>query len=123
MDNRPEIFNQIKALMQAYAPPFSAKINDESHFDLWSIKDLTIEGWKRKEVYFAGLIIQKGYVSFHYMPVYANTQFKNALPPELLKLLKGKSCFHIQKLDDTLLEQIRVMLKTGCEMYQKMGWA
>jgi hypothetical protein len=122
MDPREEIFNPIKTLMQAYVPPLTAKMDDESHFDLWSIKDLTIEGRKRKEVYLAGLIIQKSYVGFYYMPIYANPELKKVFPAELLKLLKGKSCFHIKKLDDILLEQIRAVLKTGFEVYQERGW-
>lgn len=122
MEDLPPIFNEIKALMQAYAPPLTAKMDDSSHYDLWSIKDLVIEGRKRKEVYFAGLVIQKSYVGFYYMPIYANTELKTVFAPDFLKLLKGKSCFHIKKLDDALKEQIRAALKIGYENYQKNGW-
>jgi len=59
------IFQALKGLLSAYAPPLVPKLDDASHYDLWSIKDLVIEGRKRKEVYFAGLIIQKGYVGFY----------------------------------------------------------
>jgi hypothetical protein len=121
-DNRSEIFNQIKTLMQAYAPPMTPKMDDETHYDLWSIKDLTIEGRKRKEVYLAGLIIQKSYVGFYYMPVYVSAEAKRAIPEELLRLLKGKSCFHIKQLDQVVLEQIRAALKYGFESYQERGW-
>ena len=93
------IFQSLKDLLSPYAPPLVPKMDDASHYDLWSIKDLVIEGRKRKEVYFAGLIIQKGYVGFYFMPVYADTDLKAVFAPELLKLLKGKSCFHIKKLD------------------------
>lgn len=117
-----QIFNQVKTLMQAYAPPLISKMEDAAHYDLWSLKDLVIEGRKRKEVYFVGLIVQKSYVGFYYMPVYARPELKTVFAPELLKLLKGKSCFHLKKLDDALLEQIRAALKIGFEQYQKNGW-
>ena len=81
-------------------------MGDASHYDLWSIKDLVIEGRKRKEVYFAGLIIQKSYVGFHFMPVFAEAHLKPVFAPELLELLKGKSCFHFKKLDPALLDLI-----------------
>ena len=53
-------------------------MDDASHYDLWSIKDLVIEGHKRKEVYFAGLIIQ-GATSASTSAVYAETNLKASL--------------------------------------------
>ena len=118
----PAIFESLKALLAAYAPPLVAKMDDASHYDLWSVKDLVIEGRKRREVYFAGLIIQKGYVGFYYMPVYAQTELKDVFAPELLKLLKGKSCFYVKRLTPELLGQIEFALKIGYEAYQARGW-
>jgi hypothetical protein len=116
------IFQALKDLLSPYAPPLVPKMDDASHYDLWSIKDLVIEGRKRKEVYFAGLIIQKGYVGFYFMPVYADTDQKGVFAPELLKLLKGKPCFHIRKLTQELLDKVRSALQTGYEAYQVRGW-
>jgi len=116
------IFQSLKDLLSPYAPPLVPKMDDASRYDLWSIKDLVIEGRKRKEVYFAGLIIQKGYVGFYFMPVYAETDLKPVFAPELLKLLRGKSCFHIKKLTPELLGQIKSALQIGYEVYQARGW-
>jgi len=121
-DKRAEIFAQLKELLVKYSPPFEAKIDNERWYDLYSIKDLVIEGRKRKEVYFAGIIIQKAYVGFYYMPVYAEPEIKALFKPELLKLLKGKSCFHIRTLDEVLLEQIRQALEDGFKLYRERGW-
>ncbi len=117
-----DIFREIRRLLSPYAPPLIPKMDDASHYDLWSVKDLVIEGRKRKEVYFAGLIIQGGYVGFYFMPVYAETELKPVFAPELLKLLKGKSCFHIKRLTPELLAQIEAALRIGYEMYQERGW-
>ena len=122
MDDLSAIFTQLRELLQAYQAPLVSKRDDASHYDLWSVKDLVIEGRKRKEVFFAGLIIQKNYVGFYFMPVYVVTQIKDIFAPELLKLLKGKSCFHIKKLDAQLLEQIEKALRAGFELYQQRGW-
>ena len=116
------IFEALKDLLSPYAPPLVPKMDDTSHYDLWSIRDLVIEGRKRKEVYFAGLSIQKGYVGFYFMPVYAEADLKAVFAPELLKLLKGKSCFHIKKLDPALLDQIKSALQIGYQTYQNRGW-
>ena len=116
------IFQALEDLLSLYAPPLVPKMDDASHYDLWSIKNLVIEGRKRKEVYFAGLIIQKGYVGFYFMPVYAEADLKAVFAPELLKLLKGKSCFHIKKLTPELLDQVKSALQVGYEAYQARGW-
>ena len=78
------IFAALKGLLAVYSPPLTPKMDDASHYDLWSVKDLVIEGRKRREVFFAGLIIQKGYVGFYYMPVYADAEIKATFAPELM---------------------------------------
>jgi hypothetical protein len=56
------------------------------------------------------------------MPVYAEPEIKEFFKPELLSRLKGKSCFHINRLDSILLEQIKETLDKGFVEYQKRGW-
>lgn len=122
MDERKEIFDQVKTLIKKYEPPFIARSDFDSRYELWSEKDVEIAGRKRKEVYFAGLIIQSNYVGFYYMPVYAETTLKDVFGFELLATLKGKSCFHIKKLDEKLLSQIKKSLAAGFKLYKKRGW-
>jgi hypothetical protein len=122
MDDLTQIFDTLKPLLQAYVPPLTAKVNDASHFDLWSVKDVVIFGRPRQGVYLAGLVIQKSFVGFYYMPIYARPELKTALAPELIKLLKGKSCFHIKKLDEVLITQIRSALEIGYKFYQQNDW-
>ncbi len=115
------IFSSLKGLLEAYRPPLVAKVEDDRRFELWSVKPLVIEGRKRSEVFFASAIIQKGYVGFYFMPVYSAPEMKDLFPPELLSLLKGKSCFHIKKLDKKLLAQVRKALKDGYQTLQDQG--
>jgi len=58
------------------------------------------------------------------MPVYTDAELKkeDVFGPELLKLLKGKSCFHVRALDEKLEKQIEKALKLGFELYKKRGW-
>ena len=116
------IFSSLKGLLEAYRPPLVAKVETNRRFDLASIKDVVIAGRKRSEIYFASAIIQKGYVGFYFMPVYTTPEMKGFFAPELLSLLKGKSCFHIKKLDKKLLAQIRKALKDGYKLYKSRQW-
>lgn len=89
---------------------------------LVSQKSAVIHGRKKEEVWFAGILVQKGYVGFYYMPVYAAPEMKSVFKPELLKCLKGKSCFHIKKNDPVIMSQIKESLKIGYAMYKERGW-
>jgi len=85
-------------------------------------KNVSVEGRKKKEIFFTSIIIQSKYVGFYYMPIYTNTRLEKVFKLELLKLLKGKSCFHIKNLDDQLEHQINEALQIGYELYQSRGW-
>ena len=117
-----KIFNKLKKILKKFENPLKPKLDLDSKYDLWSFIDIEIDGRKRKEIYFAGLIIQSNYVGFYYMPIYTDTSFEKIFKPKLLKLLKGKSCFHIKSLDKQLELQIEDALKKGYSLYKKRGW-
>jgi hypothetical protein len=121
------LFEQIKRLLTPYAAHFTSRRDEPGYYDLWSEKDLVIEGRRRTEVFFAGLIVQKSYVGFYFMPVYADPGLADAersdvFGPELLATLKGKSCFHIKRLTSGLEAQIEAALRAGYDLYVARGW-
>ena len=119
------IFEQLQPLLAEHVPPFDEReggVRGKRDYQLWSEKDVVIDSRPRSEVYFAGLIVQKSYVGFYYMPVYAEPARKELFAPELLRLLKGKSCFYVKRLDDELVGQIRDALASGRRLYAERGW-
>lgn len=86
------IFKELKSILNIYEDPLKPKFDLDSKYDLWSFKNVEIAGRKRKEVFFASIIIQSSYVGFYYMPIYTDVSLQDVFKPELLKLLKGKSC-------------------------------
>jgi hypothetical protein len=72
-------------------------------------------------VFFAGAIVQKGYVSFYFMPVYTDAVRSEIFSSELLPLVEGKSCFHVKELDDDRLGHIEDALVKGFRLYRKRG--
>ena len=117
-----EIYDRLKKILKKYEGPFKPKLDLDSRYDLWSFKDLEIAGRKRKEVFFASIIIQSTYVGFYYMPIYTDVALKDFFKPELLNLLKGKSCFYIRGLSPEIVSQIEEVLEMGFELYKKRGW-
>jgi hypothetical protein len=121
-DDRLAIFKEIKKMLKKYEPPMTAVSDFESRYELVSKKDVVAFGRKRKEIYFGAAIIQSNYVGFYLMSVYANPELTKKIPAELMATLKGKSCFHIKKLDTTLKQQIAQSLAMFFEFYKKQGW-
>lgn len=99
-----------------------AKVDDARRYERWSGKDVVIAGRKRSEFFFASAVIQKGYVGLYYMPVYTSPEMKRLFAPDLLTLLKGKSCFRIKTSDARLLAQVKQALQAGFKLYKKNGW-
>ena len=119
------IFDRLETSLRRYVPPFVARtggVKGKRDCQLWSEKAVEIAGRKRDEVSFAGLIVQKGYVGFYFMPVYTHAEQTAVFAPELLALLKGKSCFHVKRLDDALVGHVDAALATGFDLYRERGW-
>lgn len=117
-----QVFHDIKSIMKDYESKFNVRINIEGKYDLWVEKDLQAFGREYDSMMFAALIIQTGYVGFYFMPVYCQPEMKNELHPDLAKLLKGKSCFHVKTLDADMKKHIKKSLDLGVKLYKKLGW-
>jgi hypothetical protein len=120
------IFETIKTLISQYNGKGTLKStsdNKAGQYNVMSFKKIEISGRQLEGMYFASCLIQKGFVGFYYFPIYACPEAKAPIiQQELLKLLKGKTCFHIKKNDPLIIAQIAQALKDGYEMYQRMGW-
>lgn len=117
------IFEELKALVIPYAKgTIALRGGSGGQLTLVSEKEVIVDGRKKPEMYFVAVLVQKGYVGFYFMPVYTEEEQKALFAPELLQLLKGKSCFHIKRWDATLKKQIKEALKKGYEVYKEKGW-
>ena len=121
-DELVHIYNGLKKILKKYEGPFKPKLDLDSRYDLWSFKNVEIAGRKRKEVFFASIIIQSTYVGFYYLPIYTDEELKDVFKPELLQLLKGKSCFYIKELTPVIVSQIEEALEIGYKLYKKREW-
>ena len=104
----------MKALLAPYAARLVARRDEPGYYDLWSEKEVEVAGRTRSEVFFAGLIIQKSYVGFYFMPrVRRPATSRRCSAPTCCALLKGKSCFHLKELTPALSEQLAAALAAG----------
>lgn len=88
---------------------------------LVSEKKVVIDGREKNEIWFAAALVQKGYVGFYLTPAY-DAAFRPLVHPDLLRCLKGKTCFHIKKLDKDMQVHIADALKAGHKEFKQRGW-
>lgn len=117
------LFEEAKVLLAPYAAQFTVTVDEPGRYELWSEREVVVEGRKRDRVFFASLIVQKAFVGFYYMPIYAEAGLAEFFGPELLATLKGKSCFHLKRLTPELKAQIEDALAKGLALYRERGWA
>ncbi len=122
-----KIFDTLLPILKDYSPPFSVDkpskaLKGKRNYTLVSSKKVIIAGRERSEVYFAGIIKQKDYVGFYYMLAYSEPKIKEQLSPDFLKLLRGKSCFYIRRIDKVLLADIKKALDIALDYYKHKGW-
>jgi len=68
--------------------------------------------------YFASIMPKPKDVRFYFFPLYTHVD-RFELSPDLQKMLKGKTCFHIKHLNEDLKTEIRSMIETGVKIFQE----
>jgi hypothetical protein len=122
------VFDQLQRILSHHAPPFKATSGDSRgrrHFHLAVPKPVVIPGAYGGEptnLSVADLMMQTGFVGFYFMPIYIEPALKKHLSPALLKLLKGKTCFHIKAITPELAESLKTALDLGTNSYREKGW-
>ena len=126
------VFQKLHQLLLKRVPPFKAGGDERGMFRGKKSFHLVVPqavaipgayGGKPTELCMASIVLQKGYVGFYFMPIYMNSALEKKLSPGLLKLLKGKTCFHVKSLDATLLDDIDAALTLGAKAFKDHDWA
>ena len=71
--------------------------------------------------YFATVIPKAKDCRLYFFPIYTDSEAFVNISPELRKCLKGKSCFHIKKMDEQLESEVKAMIHKGIELYRAKG--
>src|ERR1700680_3534769 len=120
-NGQPELlplFESIKGILSEYVEGnYILKGDRQGLYEVYYDKEIEIIGRKYPQLWFASILIQKGYVGFYFFPIYVQPELKGKLEPVLLKCLKGKTCFHIKKNDPQLMQAIGQALQVGFEAY------
>lgn len=114
-----EIFSFLSAEFQSLSSQLVYKHKTETIEELIGKKPMMQGKQMVDGYYFATIMKKEKDVRLYFFPIYTHDQEFSYLSPELRKMLKGKSCFHIKKIDDTLKAEISNMLQQGLDLYTK----
>ncbi|RZL38775.1 MAG: hypothetical protein EOO96_02150 [Pedobacter sp.] len=119
-----EIFQTIRANLQPYtANGFTARVNSETVYELWSEKLFDTEGEKIDSLPFASVKIEEDYVQFCLLSTQSEVELSKIIHPDLMELsVNDTSCFNIVNLDDKLLDQIISTLGANFTDFKQNGW-
>ena len=130
MANLPGVFDQLRQLLEHQASGLEwrdayigsqAKVKKPA-YHLYGRELVSVAGRKPEQIYFAGTVLQKNFVSLYFMPMYCHPDNFQDMDPRLKTLVKGKSCFNIKELDPEIIDQFDRTLSLGRQLYQQSGW-
>ncbi len=121
-DVKVQIYIELVKILKPFEKKLNFRTDGKSKYELSGKKKVTVGKKEVEGMFFASVLIQINFVGFYFFPIYTHAHEFKGLPVNLKKCLKGKSCFHIKKIDKELFAEIKQMVKTGFEVYQKAGW-
>lgn len=117
-----EIFQTIRASLQPYATlGFDNRSNTEALYDLWSNKNVEIDGNLKNEVFFTKISIDARHVTLSLFPEDINLGDVK-VSDDLAELRTEGGNFSISELDDELLSQIEDAVAAAYKIYKDKGW-
>lgn len=113
-----EIQKTLQEILIDHSPALRASKETDTVFEVSGTKEVMQGRQKVNGHYFASVMVKPKDIRLYFFPIYTHVDSYN-ISPELKKCLKGKSCFHIKKLSDEMVQEIKEMVDTGVKLYQK----
>jgi hypothetical protein len=118
-----EIFQTIRASLQPYATlGFDNRTNSETVYDLWSNKNVEIDGTARNEVFFTSVSIVDNVVRVSIFAEEQLNQLIEILSPQLHELQNADGTLDIDHLDESLLTAIEDTIAAAYKIYKDKDW-
>jgi hypothetical protein len=114
-------FEALRAILEPHAKRLTVTVDKPGHFELASP---TMTDRVGRPLFCAAVQINKNYVSYHLMPVYANAALRNRLSPALRKRMQGKACFNFTTVEPGQLKELAAVTKKGIAGFKnlKLPW-
>jgi hypothetical protein len=111
-------YDALQKMLATYEKDFNVIPNKAGRYWL----ETKHPAYKGKTLFFAGVSLNKSYVSYYFMPIYVKPELVKSLSPELRKRKQGKCCFNFAAPDVALFEELKQLTRTGYDCYQNNGF-
>jgi len=117
----PEIQAKLIEILKGHLGSLKVRIDNEKNFEVAGTIE-TMQGKKKVDgFYFSNIMPKAKDVRFYFFPAYTHPDAYEDLSDQMKKFKKGKSCFHIKYIDEQIETELKQMVSTGIELYQKDG--
>ncbi len=116
-----EIREKLVAILKAHLGPLRITSDTYEKFEVTGTIE-AMQGKKKVDGYYFSTVVPKPKdVRFYFFPVYTHKEKLGDLAENVQKALKGKSCFHIKKMDDELEANLQSLVAKSIALYQEDG--
>ncbi|MFK7934413.1 MAG: hypothetical protein AB8G22_12950 [Saprospiraceae bacterium] len=113
------IREKLKSILESHLGTLKVRVDKPTNFEVAG----TIEAPQGKKmvkgIYFSSIMPKAKDVRFYFYPAYTHPDEFTDLSEQLKKFKKGKSCFHVKYLDESLETEISQMVAKAIMVYQK----
>jgi hypothetical protein len=113
-----EICRTLRIMLTRRMPPLKVRHDRPDLLEVAGTKETQQGRQKVDGIFFASVVPKAKDVRFYFFPIYTHPAEFEFLSADLRKNLKGKSCFHIQKLSPEVRSEIQEMIERGIRIYQ-----
>jgi hypothetical protein len=113
------IFARLRKILEPYSTRLKVTADTPDHYCL----DVPFSPKLKKSFPAAWVKIGKGYVSYHFMPVYMFPRLREGMSTKLQARMQGKSCFNFKAPDEALFKELEAVTAEGFAMCRKGGFA
>ncbi|MBD79592.1 MAG: hypothetical protein CL840_11800 [Crocinitomicaceae bacterium] len=118
-----KLFEKVKAKIEPHAKNQDIRTDTDKAYHVYGTTTVVIGKKTTEGHYFASSMKNKNFVGFYFFPIYTHKEeFTAEEFPNLMKTLKGKSCFHIKKDDPEVFDEMEKLLQKGVTLYEGLGW-
>ena len=113
-----EVFEALRGILQRHAGRLSVSEDSSTGYCLVGGSHPK----HKKPIPIAWVRVDKRYVSFHHMGVYARPELLSDVSPELRRRMQSKSCFNFRVVDQTLFSELEALTTLAFDAFRKAGY-
>ena len=113
------IFARLAGILKTHSTTLKVAANTPDHYCL----EVPFSPKLKKAFPVAWVKIGKGYVSYHFMPVYMFPRLIDSRSAKLKARMQGKSCFNFKVMDETLFKELEALTTEGFAKNRNAGFA